>query len=258
MERDGGGGKEEKINQGEPEPEVMSRRTCANRSGSLAGCVAESIRIFCHTTWIRRHRTLTPYLLYSLSSLFLYILFPPLIFSSLLRRHSPALRFLLTLPLPSTHALILNPLDNLRPVLCPVLDPLPIPTTSLHLSPLPSQPNPRLPHMSTKGRSTPRVVCCAIPIARAAGKVLVITSRKRPNYWVCESLPPARSTSAFSLIQPCFLKCRKAVGSPQMLRSRLLPRERPGKKVESFVPLPVPPHPDIHFAPCSHCCGFLL
>ncbi|KAF8273302.1 NUDIX hydrolase domain-like protein [Lactarius quietus] len=38
--------------------------------------------------------------------------------------------------------------------------------------------------MSTKGRSTPRVVCCAIPIARAAGKVLVITSRKRPNFWV--------------------------------------------------------------------------
>jgi len=38
--------------------------------------------------------------------------------------------------------------------------------------------------MSTKGRSTPRVVCCAIPIARAAGKVLLITSRKRPNYWV--------------------------------------------------------------------------
>ncbi|KAI0303696.1 NUDIX hydrolase domain-like protein [Multifurca ochricompacta] len=38
--------------------------------------------------------------------------------------------------------------------------------------------------MSTKGRSTPRVVCCAIPIARAASKVLVITSRKRPNFWV--------------------------------------------------------------------------
>jgi len=38
--------------------------------------------------------------------------------------------------------------------------------------------------MSTKGRSTPRVVCCAIPIARAAGKVLVVTSRKRPNFWV--------------------------------------------------------------------------
>ncbi|KAH9178113.1 hypothetical protein EDB89DRAFT_2111789 [Lactarius sanguifluus] len=27
--------------------------------------------------------------------------------------------------------------------------------------------------MSTKGRSTPRVVCCAIPIARAAGKILL-------------------------------------------------------------------------------------
>ncbi|KAI0321797.1 NUDIX hydrolase domain-like protein [Amylostereum chailletii] len=38
--------------------------------------------------------------------------------------------------------------------------------------------------MSSKGRSTPRVVCCAIPIARAAGKVLVITSRKRPTSWV--------------------------------------------------------------------------
>lgn len=71
MERDGGG----KINQGWPDAEVMSRRTCANRSGSLAGGVAESNRIFCHTTWIRRLRTLTPlYLLYSLSIFF--ILFP--------------------------------------------------------------------------------------------------------------------------------------------------------------------------------------
>ncbi|KZT18133.1 hypothetical protein NEOLEDRAFT_1080921 [Neolentinus lepideus HHB14362 ss-1] len=38
--------------------------------------------------------------------------------------------------------------------------------------------------MSNKGRTTPRIVCCAIPIARAAGKVLIITSRKRPNNWV--------------------------------------------------------------------------
>ncbi|KIL67706.1 hypothetical protein M378DRAFT_51056, partial [Amanita muscaria Koide BX008] len=38
--------------------------------------------------------------------------------------------------------------------------------------------------MGSKGRSAPRVVCCAIPISRAAGKVLVITSRKRPHYWV--------------------------------------------------------------------------
>lgn len=38
--------------------------------------------------------------------------------------------------------------------------------------------------MGTKGRATPRVVCCAIPISRQAGKILVITSRKRPNNWV--------------------------------------------------------------------------
>ncbi|EGN98865.1 hypothetical protein SERLA73DRAFT_181561 [Serpula lacrymans var. lacrymans S7.3] len=38
--------------------------------------------------------------------------------------------------------------------------------------------------MGTKGREVPRVVCCAIPIARAAGKVLVITSRKRQDLWV--------------------------------------------------------------------------
>lgn len=41
--------------------------------------------------------------------------------------------------------------------------------------------------MGTKGRSSPRIVCCAIPIARAAGKVLVVTSRKRPDVWVCKS-----------------------------------------------------------------------
>ena len=38
--------------------------------------------------------------------------------------------------------------------------------------------------MGNKGRAVPRVVCCAVPIARTAGKVLVVTSRKRPDYWV--------------------------------------------------------------------------
>ncbi|KIM67577.1 hypothetical protein SCLCIDRAFT_1109836 [Scleroderma citrinum Foug A] len=38
--------------------------------------------------------------------------------------------------------------------------------------------------MGNKGREVPRVVCCAIPIASAAGKVLVITSRKRQDVWV--------------------------------------------------------------------------
>ncbi|KAH7884421.1 NUDIX hydrolase domain-like protein [Phlebopus sp. FC_14] len=38
--------------------------------------------------------------------------------------------------------------------------------------------------MGTKGREVPRVVCCAIPITSTAGKVLVITSRKRQDVWV--------------------------------------------------------------------------
>jgi len=38
--------------------------------------------------------------------------------------------------------------------------------------------------LGSKGRAVPRVVCCAIPIARAAGKVLVVTSRKQPNNWL--------------------------------------------------------------------------
>ncbi|THG93254.1 hypothetical protein EW145_g8420 [Phellinidium pouzarii] len=38
--------------------------------------------------------------------------------------------------------------------------------------------------MSSKKRSTPRVVCCAIPISRSTGKVLIVTSRKRPDNWV--------------------------------------------------------------------------
>jgi hypothetical protein len=44
-------------------------------------------------------------------------------------------------------------------------------------------------NLATKGRAVPRVVCCAIPISRAAGKVLVVTSRKRPHHWVCEYSP---------------------------------------------------------------------
>jgi len=35
-----------------------------------------------------------------------------------------------------------------------------------------------------KGRSSPRVVCCAIPILKAAGKVLIVSSRKRSDHWV--------------------------------------------------------------------------
>ncbi|KAF8318497.1 hypothetical protein DL93DRAFT_2054597 [Clavulina sp. PMI_390] len=35
-----------------------------------------------------------------------------------------------------------------------------------------------------KQRATPRIVCCAIPIARAAGQLLLVTSRKKPESWV--------------------------------------------------------------------------
>jgi len=55
--------------------------------------------------------------------------------------------------------------------------------------------------MGNKGREVPRVVCCAIPLASAAGKVLVITSRKRQDLWVCASLscpPPSLPLSAIS------------------------------------------------------------
>lgn len=120
MERDGGDGKWGKINQGETVAEVMSRRTCANRSGSLAGWLAEAES--------NRGRTtapyLNPFLLYfsfaSLSFLYYFPSLPPIWSSS-----SP--HYLdVTPPLP-THALILNPLDNLRLVLF----------FSLSLSPLP-------------------------------------------------------------------------------------------------------------------------
>ncbi|EJD06954.1 uncharacterized protein FOMMEDRAFT_77016 [Fomitiporia mediterranea MF3/22] len=36
----------------------------------------------------------------------------------------------------------------------------------------------------SKNRTTPRVVCCAIPIWRPSGKVLVITRRKHADSWV--------------------------------------------------------------------------
>lgn len=159
----------------------------------------------------------------------------------------------------STHEVNLNALEKLSN--CRIFSPC---TTTTDSSYHPTRPPPKPRYlvivMSTKGRSTPRVVCCAIPIARAAGKVLVITSRKRPNHWVCECIfftAPLRcfssrpcADSALQYFSP--LKYLKAVGSPRTLHSRLLLRERPWKKVESFVPLRVPPHPDVPLVPCPH------
>ncbi len=42
----------------------------------------------------------------------------------------------------------------------------------------------------SKNRSVPRTVCCAIPYDKRDLKVLVITSRKHPDKWVC-ACPPS-------------------------------------------------------------------
>jgi hypothetical protein len=57
-----------------------------------------------------------------------------------------------------------------------------IPPTILHVTTTPTSATAM--GAGTKGRSSPRVVCCAIPTA--GSKVLLVTSRKRPDNWVCE------------------------------------------------------------------------
>jgi hypothetical protein len=186
----------------------MSRRTCANWSGSLAGGPSLPLpsRIeFSATRLDSRLRTLTPYLLYFsfASSLHLLLLF--FIFRLLIPSLRPSanlvifpLLFCITFPsFPLDSCCQLKP--SCQPSTYPVLFPHSIPYHSTIPSHLPPTP---IPLMSTKGRSTPRVVCCAIPIARAAGKVLVITSRKRPNYWVCQYFPPCLIQS-HALTHPC-------------------------------------------------------
>ena len=95
--------------------------------------------------------------------------------------------------------------------------------------------------MGSKGRAVPRVVCCAIPIARAAGKVLVVTSRKQPNNWLCKSPLSLHDndivseTTFFPIIQ--YLK---VVGNRQMWSWRLRPRVKPWKKVLTSIPFSSP------------------
>ena len=38
--------------------------------------------------------------------------------------------------------------------------------------------------MGRKDAARPRIVCIAIPIHRASQQVLLVSSRKRPDYWV--------------------------------------------------------------------------
>lgn len=91
--------------------------------------------------------------------------------------------------------------------------------------------------LGSKGRAVPRVVCCAIPIARAAGKVLVVTSRKQPNNWLCKyplSLHHYLSETSFFLL----VQYLKVVGNRRMWSWRLPPRVRPWKKVLTSIPFP--------------------
>ncbi|KAG6884065.1 hypothetical protein C0993_001759 [Termitomyces sp. T159_Od127] len=83
--------------------------------------------------------------------------------------------------------------------------------------------------MGTKGRATPHVVCCAIPIARAAQKVLVVTSRKRPKNWVCE-YPFSKLHSPTSGLHNLAADVSPI---PNVIDCswRLQPRKRPWKKV---------------------------
>ena len=93
--------------------------------------------------------------------------------------------------------------------------------------------------LGSKGRAVPRVVCCAIPIARAAGKVLVVTSRKQPNNWLCKSSLLSLHPIVFWNFPP-FIQYRKVVGNHQMWSWRLPPRVRPWKKVLTSIPLSSP------------------
>lgn len=117
-----------------------------------------------------------------------------------------------------------------------ITSPAPTPQDNSHPHHHHRSPPPH-PAMSNKGRTTPRVVCCAIPIARAAGKVLLITSRKRPNSWVCECsscyflvpfFAPQTPPTLFS--PPCrFSRCRAATdrlfpAAPATTRRRNPPR----------------------------------
>lgn len=79
---------------------------------------------------------------------------------------------------------------------------------------------PLLPAMSTtKKRSIPRIVCCAIPIARASGKVLVITSRKHSENWVCEF---AFQTSTAAVFR-CLMNFPYLLATSSHLAAQLIP-----------------------------------
>ena len=169
MERDGRGGKREKINQGGPDPGLMSRRTCANRSGSLAGGPSLPCRVDSNflphdldstAAYLNPVLTLQYFSFASLPPLFIIIIFIfPRPFSPFLRQFghlpSPLLHYVSL----KTHAVNLNPPANLPPVLFFSL----ILSLSSQLSPSPLPTNPRHPSHSCLQKAAQRQGLCAVP-----------------------------------------------------------------------------------------------
>lgn len=100
--------------------------------------------------------------------------------------------------------------------------------------------------MGRAGDSRPRTVCCAIPIARTSGKVLLVTSRKRPHLWVCKYMLPAPSSESDAT------QCPRVDGKRPTLHWRLPLVERHLKKVtRSRAPRPRSSPSHILSPPCS-------
>jgi len=161
----------------------MSRRTCANRSGSLARWLAVDSNFLPHDL-----DSTAPYLNPVLTVIFCLLSFIFFI--------------LLYLTFPNNSCTHLKPSSH--PTLsssCPSLPP-PIPTT--------------------------KSLECLQKVAHHQG-------------WCAAPFPSrgplARSSSLPAENVQITGSCRKAVGSPQTLRSKLLPRERPGKKPACVVRL---------------------
>jgi len=98
--------------------------------------------------------------------------------------------------------------------------------------------------MPKEPRTTPRIVCVAIPIYRQGAKVLLITSRKRAERWVCECLsrqlgfcsvsPRFADCCLLPHLLPPFgtsLQCPKEAGKLRMSRWKLPPLGRHLRKV---------------------------
>ena len=117
-----------------------------------------------------------------------------------------------------------------------------------------------------KGHSQPHIVCCAIPITRGSCQVLLVTSCKHSNSWVCESYPFLNYSvfflSSCSTQFWCYIQYLKVVENHQIEFWRPQCLERRLKKVLPFAPLSVSPPPDSLLPPSllltCPCCSSLF